>query len=163
MWDVLSLGRFVPWDVLYLGAFSGLGICSFHHKLFALSFKIAHFKEQPIAIRSCCSLQKSDRERFALVTLYKRAMWVICLWFEWIAHKKRAICSKSSLLMTIERRDQFALFHKRNAFSLTKNERIAWKTDEWIPNPGRFVLRTLCLRMFCLGTFWLCTIEHWIS
>ena len=34
--------------------------------LFARLLKIAHFNKRPTAIRSRCSLQKSDRERFAL-------------------------------------------------------------------------------------------------
>ena len=36
------------------------------------------------------------KEQIALVALQKRAMWVICSWFEWRARKKRAICSKNS-------------------------------------------------------------------
>ena len=37
-------------------------------------------KEQPWANRSCCSLQKSNREQIALVALLKRATWVIRSW-----------------------------------------------------------------------------------
>ena len=33
-------------------------------------------------------------------------------------------------------REQFALFHERIDLSLTKNDRIAGKTDEQIPNPA---------------------------
>ena len=38
--------------------------------------------------------------------------------------------------MTKERRERFALFHEQIALSLTKNEQIAQKTDEQIPNPA---------------------------
>ena len=44
---------------------TGLGIRSFAHSLFSLLLKIIHFKGWPWAICSCCSLQKSNRERFA--------------------------------------------------------------------------------------------------
>ena len=40
------------------------------------------------------------------------------------------------LLMTTKRREHFALFHELIALSLTKNERIALKIDEQIPNPA---------------------------
>ena len=39
--------------------------------------------------------------------------------------------------MTKERWEQFALFHEGIPLLLTKNERIAQKTDERIPNPGK--------------------------
>ena len=45
---------------------------------FTLSLKIAYFKEQPWAIHSCRSLQKSDHEQFAHIALYKRATWANC-------------------------------------------------------------------------------------
>ena len=60
---------------------------------FALSLKIAHFKERPWANNSCRSLQKSNRKRFAF---YKWAMWVIRSWFEQIACKKQANRLKNS-------------------------------------------------------------------
>ena len=82
------------------------------NSLFALLLKIAHFKEQPWAIRSCCSLQKSGHEhlltllftkrqseRIPLVALKKREL--IHSWFEQIASKKRAICSKKSYFWTV--------------------------------------------------------------
>ena len=74
-------------------------------RTFALSLKIAHFKEWPCAIRSCCSLKKSDRERIALVYVF--------FFF-------RAIMSESlSALFEKERCHWFALE------SLSKNERFA--------------------------------------
>ena len=39
-------------------------------------------------------------------------------------------------LMTKEGQKQFALFQKRIALSLTKNEWFTWKTDEQILNPA---------------------------
>ena len=65
----------------------GLGIRSLALSLFALSLKIAHIKEwlweicsccflknePPWVNRSCRSLQKSNSEQIALVTLFKRA------------------------------------------------------------------------------------------
>ena len=38
--------------------------------------------------------------------------------------------------MTKVRWEQFALFHEQITLLLTKNELIAWKPDEQIPNPG---------------------------
>ena len=52
----------------------GLGIRSFTHSLFNLLLKITNFKERPKTICSHRSLQKSNRERFAHITLYKRAI-----------------------------------------------------------------------------------------
>ena len=60
-----------------------------------------------LAIRSSCSLQKSDPERFPQVTHDKRAM-----------RAMGAICS----------------FSQANHFFAQKNEQIARKTDERIPN-----------------------------
>ena len=45
-----------------------LGIRSFAHSLFALSLKIAHFREQPWAICSCPSLQTRE----SLSSLFKK-------------------------------------------------------------------------------------------
>ena len=56
------------------------------------------FKEQPWANRSCRSLQKGNRERFAPVTFYKRATGAISSFStanRSFAHKKRAICLKT--------------------------------------------------------------------
>ena len=68
------------------------------------SFSPGYALEQiaPVALRSCRSLQKRDRERFTQV-----------------AHDKRAT----------------GAIHERIALLLTKNERIAGKIDEGIPNP----------------------------
>ena len=139
---------------------SGLGICSFAHLLSALSLKIAHFKEQPWAIRSRCSLQKSTlraiRSWFELIALKKQAIFMFCSifkrdlsdllpslftkeqckWSAQVPQNKWATLSDSlrSLIIKI-RRERFTLFHERIALSLTKNEWITQKTNERIPNP----------------------------
>ena len=68
----------------------GLGICSFAHLLFALSLKIANFKEWLWEMRSRCSLKKSDCERISLVSsLFQKSDSL----FSWanrsFAHKKQ--------------------------------------------------------------------------
>ena len=65
---------------------------------------------------------KEQLERFAPVALYKRATMSNSLWS----------------LMTKEGRERFAFFHEKIALSLTKNKRIARKTNKRIPNPGRW-------------------------
>ena len=77
------------------------------------------FKERPWANRLGCSEQKSDREWFTPVALYQRAN----------------MSNLLRLLMTKEQHEQFALFHKQIALLLKKNEWMAQKTDEQIPNP----------------------------
>ena len=62
---------------------------------------------------------KEGLERFPHVALYKKAT--------------RSDSLRS--LMTKERRECFALFHEQIVHLLTKNEGIARKTDERIPNP----------------------------
>ena len=42
--------------------------------------------------------------------------------------------------MTKEQRQRFTIFHEGLAILLTKNERIARKTDERIPNPDLYRL-----------------------
>ena len=46
-----------------------------------------------------------------------------------------SIATVSDWLMTIEQWERFALFHEQIALPLTKNEQMAWKTAERIPNP----------------------------
>ena len=59
-----------------------------------------------------------------------------CVWFAQVAHDKRATVSDSlTSLFTKERQEQFPFFEERIALLLTKNERIARKTDEQISNP----------------------------
>ena len=75
--------------------------------LFALSLKIAHFKERPWAIHSHRSLQKNDHEQFAQVVLYKRA-----------------IVSDS-----LFKKEQCKWFSHDSSKLLAKNERIAFKNS----------------------------------
>ena len=64
--------------------------------------------------------QKSNHEQFAQV-----------------AHEKRVTVNDLlRLLMTKGLRERLALFHERVTLSLKKNERIAQKTCEQIPNPA---------------------------
>ena len=44
---------------------------------------------------------KERREQIAPDALKKRAMWVICSWFERITRKNRAICSKNSNCLNV--------------------------------------------------------------
>ena len=67
--------------------------------------------------------QKRDREGITPIALYKRA----------------TVSDLPPLLMTKERRERFALFHELIALSLSKNKRFTPKTDESIPNPGKYI------------------------
>ena len=95
---------------------------------------------------------KIDCKRIALFALWKRAMWGIRSWancsknsyFSYVFDSVPLLMFKSKSLLSLftyslffkEQLKQFALFHERIALSLTKNERIAWKTDERFPEKG---------------------------
>ena len=75
---------------------------------FALLLKIDLFKERRWANRFSRSLQMSNRERIALVALYKRVTWVNC--------------SHCSLKSQCEWSAQDSLFHsQKTSYSLWKN------------------------------------------
>ena len=65
-------------------------------------------------------LFKERFEQFAPMAIYKRV----------------TMSDSLRLLMTKEQQERNALFHQWIALSLTKNEQIARKTNERIPNPG---------------------------
>ena len=123
-----------------------MGIRSFAHLLYTLLFKIAHFKEGLWAIHS---LKKSDVSDFHVIranSLQKKQVNHSKLIFfncfspvyaqEWSAPLPLySIATVSDWLMTIEQWERFALFHEQIALPLTKNEQMAWKTAERIPNP----------------------------
>ena len=108
----------------------------FRHSSLSCSF----FKDRPWVNRSGPSEQKSDRERFTPVALYKRATEINSL----------------RLLMTKKQQERFALFHERIvlllfcsfALSLTKNKGN-WKTNEPIPSSAFFTWFKLSL-LFCV-------------
>ena len=116
-------------------------------------------------------------------------MWMIRLWFKWIAPKNEwcakkfvflyvfdsfppfyaqkwippvALCSfalflKATVsnlirsLMTKEWREGSALFHEHIALSLTKNEQIAQKTHERIPNPKNQHFKSENIKRDCIN------------
>ena len=106
--------------------FRSFALCSFAHLLFALSlicsspfcsFALCSFAHLLFALLlkiALRSLQKRNRERFAQVTRDKRATGAIHS-LSWANHSL--------------------------ALSLTKNEWIARKTDERIPNPANFTTK----------------------
>ena len=55
----------------------------------------------------------------------------------------------SRSLMTKDQQARIALFHEQIALLLTKNEQIARKTDERIPNPG---FHQQLLKNFCTNS-----------
>ena len=80
-------------------------------------------KERPWKNCSYHSLQKSDRERIAPYTLYKRA----------------TVSDLLLLLMAKEQSERFARFHEQIAFLLFRSQKTSnslRKTDKRIPNPG---------------------------
>ena len=118
-------------------------------------------KERPWVICSRRSLKRSDVSD-SLVILANRLqktrnslekfVFFVCFWqfFPFIC--PRANSSSSSLLIhsflksnlsnwlpslfTKERQERFTHFHERIALSITKNKRIAQKSDKRIPNPA---------------------------
>ena len=129
--------------VLVYDRFAGLGIRSFPLSLFALSLKIALFKEQLWAIRS---LQKSDASKLVSL-LFKKE------WRKWFACNLRFRSQKTSdLLDKIRIFDSFhsslhPSFPRGNryfALSLTKNERRARKNKKRIPNPADLAISVTC-------------------
>ena len=115
----LSKSLKIEWFARHL-KFSPLFMLKSKSLLFFFAQSI-FFKEQPWVSHSGCSEQKIDPERFTPVALYKRA----------------TVSDSLRSLMTKEWQDRFALFHERIALLLTKNEQIAQKPNERIPNPGK--------------------------
>ena len=98
-------------NVLVYDRFAGLGIRSFPLSLFALSLKIALFKEQLWAIRS---LQKSDASKLVSL-LFKKE------WRKWFACNLRFRSQKTSDLL-----DKIRIFDSFHCFSpFYAQERIA--------------------------------------
>ena len=79
-----------------------------------------------------CSFLKSDLSNFLPSLFTKEPPWAICSGRSW---KKSNVTDLLRLLMIKEQQERFALFHEQIALTLTKNKRIARKTDERIPNP----------------------------
>ena len=79
-----------------------------------------------------CSFLKSDLSNFLPSLFTKEPLWAICSGRSW---KKSNVTDLLRLLMIKEQQERFALFHKQIALTLTKNKRIARKTDERISNP----------------------------
>ena len=152
---------------------------SFAHSLFALSLKIAHFKEQPWANRSCHSLKsamsviRSWFERIALQKTFHTILTVFHYFSPFLyprANSSRssslrrffkrvtgAICSCRSLQKSDHERFAPVALYKRMTGAihyftllLTKNERFAQKTEERIPNSAIKYNRT-CIPRTELG------------
>ena len=89
-------------------------------------------------IHSLHSWKKSDHERFAPVAHDKRAMGAICSFSQVnlsFAHKKQA--NRSPCFLQKSDHERVALFHMQIYLLLTKNEWLARKTNERIPNPAK--------------------------
>ena len=89
-------------------------------------------------VHSLRSWKKSDHERFAPVAHDKRAMGAICSFSQVnlsFAHKKQA--NRSPCFLQKSDHERVALFHMQIYLLLTKNEWLARKTNERIPNPAK--------------------------
>ena len=75
---------------------------------FSRNCKVGNLLIRSLLFRSKSLTLKSDHEQFAHITLYKRAMWMICLCFKQIARKERAIRSKNSYFFYVF--DSFSSF-----------------------------------------------------